>query len=369
MVQLNNLGPKEFINYIQNKELYIFGAGKITENCVDVYCSNKKVEAVLDNNEKLWGKHKTFKGQDIEIISVDSFVKRVEGKKIEDIAVLITPHTYASEMIGQLDAIPQLNGLECYIHALIRNTKESAPEYSFTQGEPKIPKIIHYFWIGGNPLPAQLQKWIDSWKKYNPEYEIRCWNEDNYDFMKHPYMREAYESRAWGFVPDYARLDVIYQYGGIYLDTDVEVIGNFDPLLCDNAFFAMGSADRINAGVGFGAVAENSLIKELRDYYDNKHFINPDGTQNRVPCYYYQHPVFEKHGFRIVNEYQKINDVVIYPAEVMSPKGTFGLGDFYSEKTLSIHHNTGTWLASKERENVQNLERLLKTRCSALSLE
>ncbi len=362
MVRIRNAGAKEFINFIQNKKLYIFGAGKITENCINIYCQNVKVEAVLDNNEKLWGSWKKFKNQKIQIISVDSFTKRLEKQNLDDIVMLIAPHIYASSMIRQLDSVDTLDGLKCYIHALIRNTKEFIPEYVFSSGTQKIPKKIHYFWVGKKPIPKQLQKCIDSWREYNPDYEIIRWDEDNYDFSINQYMREAYENKAWGFVPDYARLDVIYQYGGIYLDTDVEVIRNLDVLLCDSAFFGMGSADRIGIGVGFGAAAGNALIKELRDYYDDQHFVNPDGTKNRVPCYYYQHPIFERYGFQVKNEYQKIKDAVVYPPEVMSPKGTAGLGDFFSEKTVSIHHGAGTWNNSREREGIQELEELIKQR-------
>ena len=92
-----------------------------------------------------------------------------------------------------------------------------------------IPKIIHYCWIGGTPLPEIAKKCIESWKKCCPDYEIREWNESNYDFTQNVYMKEAYEVKKWGFVPDYARLDIIYRYGGFYLDTDVELLKSLDP--------------------------------------------------------------------------------------------------------------------------------------------
>ncbi len=362
MVRIQNAGAREFTDLIQNKKLYIFGAGKLTENCIDIYCRNKKVEAVLDNNEKRWSRKQRFFDQEIPVIGVDTFVEELAGQSLSDIVLLVVPGFYAAQIIRQLDSIPQLEGLDCYIHAMIRNTKEAVPEYHFTKGALKIPKKIHYFWVGGNPVPESLQRCIDSWKKYNPDYEILRWDENNYDFSVNPYMKEAYEQKAWGFVPDYARLDIIYRYGGIYLDTDVETIQNLDVLLCDEAFFGMGSADRIGIGVGFGAAAGNELIRELRDYYDNRHFVNADGTKNRVPCYYYQHPIFERYGFRILNEYQKIRGAVVYPPEVMSPRGTSGLGDFFSEKTLSIHHGAGTWNNSQEMRGGQELVALLKQR-------
>lgn len=99
-----------------------------------------------------------------------------------------------------------------------------------------IPKIIHYCWIGKSEKPESVEYCIESWKKYCPDYKIIEWNENNYDFIKNEYMKEAYDSKKWGFVPDYARLDIIYNYGGIYLDTDVEIIKSFDALLNQEAF-------------------------------------------------------------------------------------------------------------------------------------
>ena len=90
-----------------------------------------------------------------------------------------------------------------------------------------IPKIIHYCWVGGKPKPQSVLYCIESWKRCCPDYEIREWNESNYDFTKNEYMRQAYEAKKWGFVPDYARLDIVYEYGGIYLDTDVEMLRSF----------------------------------------------------------------------------------------------------------------------------------------------
>ena len=134
---------------------------------------------------------------------------------------------------------------------------------------PIIPKKIPYIWFGGNPLPKQYQDWIKTWKKFCPDYEIIEWNESNYDVTKNKYMSQAYQAKKWGFVPDYARLDVIYKYGGIYLDTDVELIANLDDLLHQEAFACFESNENVAFGLGVGAAKGNHLIKELRDWYDN----------------------------------------------------------------------------------------------------
>ena len=111
-----------------------------------------------------------------------------------------------------------------------------------------IPKKIHYMWLGGKEIPRNLQLCIDSWKKYCPDYEIVQWNESNYDIGKNKYMKMAYENKKYGFVPDYARLDILYNYGGIYMDTDVEVVRSLDDLLYQSAFCGVEKWQTINFG-------------------------------------------------------------------------------------------------------------------------
>ena len=118
-----------------------------------------------------------------------------------------------------------------------------------------IPKIIHYCWFGGKPLPNTAIKCIRSWKKHCPDYEIHCWNEKNFDINVCPYVKEAYEEKAWAFVSDYARLWIIYNYGGIYLDTDVELLKNIDNLLKYDVFMGFENKQYVNTGVGFWAHA------------------------------------------------------------------------------------------------------------------
>ena len=155
--------------------------------------------------------------------------------------------------------------------------------------EQKIPKIIHYCWFGGNPFPELAQKCIASWKKFCPDYEIKEWNESNYDVTKNQYMREAFENKQWAFVSDYARLDIIYENGGIYLDTDVELLKPLDDLLILTGFMGFEENKKLCAtGLGFGAVPKLPIIKEMRDDYDNIIFIKEDGSFDQTPCPYFQ---------------------------------------------------------------------------------
>ena len=146
-----------------------------------------------------------------------------------------------------------------------------------------IPKKIHYFWIGGKSMPEKNKTCVESWKKFCPDYEIIEWNESNYDFSECTYMAQAYEAELWGFVPDYARLDIICREGGIYLDTDVELLKSLDDLLSCKAFMGFENRKSVAPGLGFGAEPGNEILKQMRDLYHSFSFYNENGTPNIAP--------------------------------------------------------------------------------------
>ena len=227
-----------------------------------------------------------------------------------------------------------------------------------------IPKIIHYCWVGNTPKPKSVLYCIESWKKFCPDYEIKEWNESNYDFSKNHYMKQAYDAKKWGFVPDYARLDIIYQYGGIYLDTDVELVKSFDELLDQDAFMGFENTGDgeyfVNCGQGFGAVPKHEIIKAARDLYDNLEFINFDGTLNMLASPHYTTQTLCQFGLEQKDKEQKLPNMMIYRSDVLCPKN-FRTGKLnVTDKTVSIHHFTASWLddqIKKEMEHQQLLER------------
>ncbi len=149
----------------------------------------------------------------------------------------------------------------------------------------KIPKIIHYCWFGGGKKSKLITRCMDSWKKYCPDYEIKEWNEHNFDINCCAYVKEAYAAGKWAFVSDYARLWIIYNFGGIYLDTDVELCKSLDSLLTYHTFFATEDDKNINTGIGFGGLAESPSVKVLLDGYDHIHFLNSDNNSyDFLPC-------------------------------------------------------------------------------------
>ena len=212
-----------------------------------------------------------------------------------------------------------------------------------------IPKIIHYCWFGGAPLPELALRCIASWKKYCPDYEIKEWNESNFDTSSMDYMREAYEEKAWGFVPDIARLQIILEHGGIYLDTDVEAVKSFDPLLDNKAFMGLESGGIVALGLGFGAEKGHPLIRRLLEDYEGRHFRNPDGTLNRMAAPALQAPFFRKNGLSKKDNEQSICGASIYPTEYFCAKSCKTGVIAVTDRTYSIHHYAGSWLVDEER--------------------
>lgn len=226
----------------------------------------------------------------------------------------------------------------------------------------KIPKIIHYCWVGGNPKPQSVLYCIESWKRCCPEYEIREWNETNYDFTKNEYMRQAYEAKKWGFVPDYARLDIVYEHGGIYLDTDVEMVRSFDDLLEHESFFGFedtGDGEYfVNCGHGFGAVPHHEALRSARDLYNHVSFVNEDGSLNLLASPYYTTQSLRQMGLFQENRDQVLPGVQIYASDVLCPKN-FRTGQLHqTSRTVSIHHFTASWVDEKIKAEMVHQQKI-----------
>ena len=225
-----------------------------------------------------------------------------------------------------------------------------------------IPKIIHYCWVGDAPKPQSVLYCIESWKKNCPDYEIREWNESNYDFTKNLYMRQAYEAKKWGFVPDYARLDIIYQFGGIYLDTDVELIKSLDELLDQKAFMGFENTGDgeffVNCGHGFGAEAHHKIIGAARDLYDHVQFLSEDGTYNLLPSPHYTTQTLRRYGLVQEDKDQRLPDMVVYASDVLCPKN-FRTGIIHqTPRTVSIHHFSASWMDEQIKKEFLHQQRL-----------
>ncbi len=211
-----------------------------------------------------------------------------------------------------------------------------------------IPKKIHYCWFGQNPLPGDLKKCIRSWKKYCPEYQIIEWNEQNFDVGQNRFVSGAYAHKAWAFVSDYARLKVIYDNGGIYLDTDVELLKSLDSLLDHKCFLATDQfGQKIATGLGFGAERHNETIKKMMDIYCDLDF-SPE-RQKELTCPRLNTQVLEQYGYAYSDEIRMVNDAVIYPPRYFDPFGTGTAKNILCGDTISIHHYSASWTSGKNR--------------------
>lgn len=215
-----------------------------------------------------------------------------------------------------------------------------------------IPKTIHYCWFGRNPLPELAKKCIKSWKKYCPDYEIIEWNEDNYDISVAPlYVRQAYEAKKWAFVTDYVRLQVVFEHGGIYLDTDVELVKSPNGLLKEKAFFGFEYGVYIATGLGFGAVKGSRILKRLMDDYKDIPFIWEDGSFDLVACPVRNSQFFLNNGLKQDDTMQRICDCLILPSEYLCPYDGRSKELHVTPNTVSIHWYNGSWVKKDWRKS------------------
>jgi hypothetical protein len=325
---------------LREKSVICFGAGQRFYDLCDTYKASgiiSKIMYVVDNFKK--GTSINIGDRKIPVLSMAQV-----GVEIRENIPVITTLKYADELITQLDALEVCHDVAFYVPEMFSLDEEGGINFS---GERIIPKTIHYCWFGKCEMPRELQKNIDTWKKFCPEYEIKCWNEDNYDIFQNQYMKQAYEAKKWGFVPDYARLDIIYRYGGIYLDTDVEVIKPLDDLLQFEMFCGFETTSCVNLGIGFGAVKGNTVLKKMMEMYDNMDFINEDGSFNMIPSPTYQTQTLQEMGLTKNGKTQQLHHVTILSPEYMAPVNEVGFGHA-TNNTYSIHHYAATWFEQEQ---------------------
>ena len=222
-----------------------------------------------------------------------------------------------------------------------------------------IPKKIHYCWFGGNPMPELAKKCIKSWKKYCPDYEIIEWNENNFDINSNTYVKEAYEAKKWAFVTDYVRLYVLYNYGGVYMDTDVEVIKPIDAFLTDQAFSGFENDELIPTGI-MASEKGFDIFQLLLSYYDDRHFIKPDGTFDNVTNVLVITAMMEDRGFVKNGQKQNIDGFVFYPKDYFCPKDFISGKIKKTKNTVCIHHFDSSWFDERQKKKLKNKRREYK---------
>lgn len=230
-----------------------------------------------------------------------------------------------------------------------------------------IPQIIHYCWFGGNPLPESAKKCIASWRKFLPEYEIWQWSEgplnenenENekdlfdkilpFDVNSIPYTQQAYEAKKYAFVSDYARFWILYKYGGLYFDTDVEIIKPIEDIIERGPFMGVevrakeGEYPQVAPGLGLGVTPGHELYQVLLDKYASLRFLNEDGSLNQKTIVKYNTEVLREQGLLPSNDLQEVAGVWIYPADYFNPLDSLTGKLNLTDNTRSIHWYMNSW--------------------------
>lgn len=362
MVNIIDCNLKQFQSEIREKNIIAFGAGRKFKSFINVFKLIDKVDYVVDKQADKYSYVIKFDDREIFVKTIDQIENNIDKTRT---ILLITNRYCISEILEQIDKNNKLDGMDCYICALMEE-KYELQEINYPNYDCSIPKKLHYCWFGKNPIPKILKENIENWKKMCPDYEIVKWDENNYDVSKNMYMKQAYEQKKWGFVPDYARLDIIENEGGIYLDTDVKIIKSLDDLLNCKSFMGFIDNHMVGLGLGFGAVPHSYLIKELRDFYTDKRFLNDDGTLDMRPCVEYQYPVLIKFGFQMNNTYQDIDKNIIYPMEVFNPLGKIKFHTCFSSNTHTVHDAQISWESEENRIAHDNTIEEIKKRVKCI---
>jgi hypothetical protein len=219
-----------------------------------------------------------------------------------------------------------------------------------------IPRKIHYCWFGNNALPKSAQDCISSWKRFLPEYEIVRWDESNFDVNQNAYVQEAYKAKKWAFVSDFARMKILYENGGLYFDTDVELIKSLDEILRAGAYLGCerDGGDPVegiwvNPGLGMAAEAGNPIFKDVLDGYADAHYIMPDGSCSNLAIIERTTKSLLKHGLKNMPGLQVVCGITIYPKDYFCPISYLNNRMNLTENTVSIHHFSETWVSPYRR--------------------
>ncbi len=341
---------------IGNRKIIQFGASSAWHYYSKVFPDI--VETVVDHTAFIVDNDAAKQGTELVIADRRLSVVPVERiAEANDFVILITVSlAYQKSICEQLIEMRLPEHTECYSLPLMTFRTQNADntcvaEYFSRHTVPvNVPKI-HSFWFSGEEKPDLFKRCLESWHKYCPEFEIIEWSTKNYDVTKNPYMREAFEHKKWAFVSDYVRLDVLYQYGGIYMDMDVELVASLAPLLNADSFFCRQEDGLLELGSGFGVRAKDPLIGEMLATYKNRRLIMENGATDMTPQPEWLSSILTKYGFRKCHDSQIINDRLILSNDYITcstdgnPKETAKLG---------VHWHNGSWLGEKDRKLIKD---------------
>lgn len=228
-----------------------------------------------------------------------------------------------------------------------------------------IPKIIHYCWFGNNEEPDYVRDNIRSWIKYNPDYRVVRWSEEDFDLKDYPFMREALIEKKYAFASDMARLLVVKKFGGFYLDTDVEVLKSFDELRENDSFVGLEDFDAVNTGLIFGSVKNATFLSDILNIYYKVYKEGEPIDLYKETCVKITTGYFKAKGLHYKDRLQRVGGVLVYPTEYFCPQKFGDVRPRITQNTVTIHHYSGTWMnqnnqASNVLRNVRVARRIKK---------
>ena len=327
----------KLFEYLKTKDIYCLGQGKHFKNITLPFL---KDSGLIQN----------YRG------FVDA-IGELSSLPADKIVLLIAVNGYR-EILSQLRADSGLSQIEAipsiYLEALYEDSlmlaADQAPDGFRKNANPVIPKVIHAIWFSDNPLPEKYRMCLDSWKKHARDFEIKIWDLYTYKPQSCLFFDQAVGDNNWAFASDYARADLLRRYGGVYMDLDVEMIRPIDDLLYNDAYMSFESLGRIECGSGMGATKGNRIIEEICKSYEERPYFKEDGTWDNSTCPVRYTQVIEKHGLKKNGGFQYVDDITIYPFEVLTAK-SFDTGLIHkTDRTYTIHHHNGTWVPTSARE-------------------
>ena len=325
MIKLRNLSYMDLAQEVEirKKNLVVYGAGLIGQivipDALKRFQLEKYLQFYVDADLYKQGRRVAIEKSSYEIKSPTELKSYCYQDK--NVMILIT-NSHFEPIVKALDEFVELDGVEACIVPImqIMEFPQSVHPAPLRISEKRlIPKVIHYCWFSGKEMPEYLKKCMESWEKYCPDYEIKRWDEENYDVNKKSYTKEAYRQKKWGFVTDYARLDILYHYGGIYMDTDVELVRNLDELLYQPAFCGVEKWGNINTGGGCGTVAGHPMIGKMLEERETLSFIREDGSLNTETCGIYETKPLIREGMTVNNQTQTVGGMTIYSSDYFHP--------------------------------------------------
>lgn len=337
-----NCSLQEIKERFKNRRIIFFGSGSWLEMVrhTELMLLQDQFAYIIDNNPN---QNTRMKNLQLDVYAPQKLHDET------DCIVIISSPVYMYDMYCQLKEMDLSDSIHCYAFPFMQMITEPQIDGELFEKTvnlkriPKIPKIIHSFWFSGEPKPAEYQNCIDTWAKQLQDYEIIEWNMDNYNWHKHPLLERAIEVKAWAFASDYARLDVLNEYGGIYLDMDVEVFKPFDDLLGNEALLAFGNNVLIDLAV-LGAQKENKVIQSMLAIYDA--ISVPADRKGFVPLFQpaLVRETLVKQGIKMNGALQVVKGATAFPTSFFMPQDVILYKDYeITEHTYCVHYDNFGW--------------------------